>query len=145
MEISINQAMRAKEVWSVFLRTITITSIFYLAAQIYFAIATVVGLMMALGLEDSLILSTVDYLTFGTVEVAGQSLLIVGMIGALICGMLTFVVSTAIFYLGNCNPFRGVSVLILVTCIVALLMPFINLLPVMWLWNLYVGWSNAKI
>src|SRR3989344_561952 len=144
MEINAQTASRAKPVWSVFLRTITFTSHIYLAAQLYFAIAALMGLGLALGIDSSLILTGLDKASFETVSGAGGALMLIGMTGAMMCGLLTCLVSIGIFWTGKCHVFPGLSILILAICTICLLMPVINLFPIMWFWNWYVAWSNLK-
>lgn len=130
-------------VWPVFLRTLAITSIFY-GIQIYFAISHLAGLALLSGIDSSYILSVADLLTFGTASNAGIGLMVVGMVGAMLCGLITFAVSTVIFYSGGCRPFKNFSLVTLSVCTVVLLMPILNFLPIMWLWCLYVAWSNLS-
>lgn len=144
MEINAQTAARAQLVWSVFMRTLLSTAIIYLAAQLYFGLATFVGLLWLLGIDTSTVLSGIDYVLFGTISDAGVALFFIGMGGALVCGHLTVIVSAVIFYMGKCNPFRGYSLIILTICTVGLLMPIINLFPIMWFWNWYVAWTNLK-
>jgi len=144
MEVNIKNLKQSAVVWPVFLRTITFTAPIYLAAQIYFAIAALIGLGLALGIDSSFVLKGLDIASFETASSAGGALLLIGMTGAMLCGLLTCLISIALFWTGKCNAFRGLSLLVLTICTILLLTPVLNLFPVMWLWNLYVAWSNLK-
>lgn len=127
--------------WPVFGRSLAITACFY-GIQIYFAIACLFGLALVAGVDSSIVLTGIDLLTFDTLSGAGGAVLILGMVGALLCGLLIFIVSAGIFTLSNLSPFRGLSILVLAACSTLLLIPILNLLPIMWLWNLYVTVSK---
>lgn len=140
-KIPLPKAAQALQVWPVFWRTLAATGVIY-GVQIYFAIACILGLAILAGIDDSFVLSALDVVTFGTASGAGGALLILGMVGSMLCGLLTFIVSAGIFNLSNIQSFQGFSIVILALCSAILLLPVANFLPVMWLWNLYVAISN---
>lgn len=145
MEVNVQSLERAAIVWQTFLRTLMVTSVFYLAFQLYFGIACLIGAAILFGIDSSFVLTGADTLTFGTTSSASGVLFIIGMVGAMLCGLITFVISAAIFAASKCRILHGFSLLILTVCTITLLIPILNLFPIMWFWNWYIGWSNLKI
>lgn len=141
--IPVPKAAQVIQVWSVFWRTIAVTTVIF-GIQIYFSIACLLGLALVAGIDESIVLAGIDAVTFGTVSGAGGAVLILGMVGSVLCGLLTFIVSAGIFSLNNVQSFRGFSILVLAACSTALLVPILNFLPIMWLWNFYIAVSSAK-
>lgn len=144
MEINAQTIKRAEVAWSAFFKTITSTSIIYLSAQLCLAVICLLGILLMFGLENSFVLTAADTLTFGSVSGLGAAMYLLGGASILICGFSTFVISVSIFYYSKIDPFRGLSVFILAICTVGLLIPILNIFPLMWLWNLYVAWTNLK-
>ncbi len=135
---------QAELVWPIFVRTLTFTSVFYLSAQLYLGILSLIGTLLFFGIDSSYTLSAADLVSFGSIEGMGLVMYIIGIVGSLLCGLLTFIVSFTLFVMRGIKCFRGFSLLVLVLCTVGLLIPVLNIFPVMWFWNWYVAWTNLK-
>lgn len=134
------KAVEAAGGWRMFLFITAATTKVYII-QIFFAVICFIGLALLGGLESSW-MAAADFVTFGSVENIGAGLFILGGAGAMLCGIVTAMVASA---LSLQSPLRGLSPLILTVCLVALLCPVVNFFPIMWLWCLYMAWPNTRL
>jgi|GEM_PF-2977411 len=135
--IEIAQKLAATD-WKLFQLLINTTiHIYYI--QIFFGILTLIGMLIMAGLNDNWFVNTI---TFGTLTEAGAAIFIVGIVGAFICGVVSFLIATALIVSRGISILGGICIAILSVCLVGLLCPVINILPIMWLWCLYVVIHN---
>lgn len=127
--------------WRNFALVAGLTSLVY-PLQIWCGIVCLVGFSALAGVESDWLLSTIDFGTFGKLSEAGGGLFIAGGAAAFLCGFVSFLGATVIFTSVNRSILHDESLLILTLCLVGLLLPVINLFPVMLFWYWYVAFAK---
>ena len=127
--------------WRNFALVAGATSIIY-PIQLFFSILTLIGFGVLAGIESDWLLSAVNFGTFGTVAQAGGGLVVLGMAGAFLCGFISFLGATTIYSAIDRSILHGWSILILTLCFMGLLLPIINILPVMLFWYYYMAFAK---
>ncbi|MEX0912926.1 MAG: hypothetical protein WDZ56_00175 [Candidatus Paceibacterota bacterium] len=127
--------------WRVFGQVSFATSFIY-PIQIFFAVISFIGFAAMSGIEADWVLSALNTVSFDTLDEAGGGLFVVGMVGAFLCGFISFLVATAMYISLGYNILHNFSLLILTLCLAGLLFPILNLFPLMLLWYLYFVFSK---
>lgn len=127
--------------WRNFAFVTALTSLVY-PLQIFFGVLTLIGFGILTGIESDWLLSAIDFGTFGTIAQAGGGLTVLGMAGAVLCGFISFLGATTIYSAVDRSILHGWSILILTFCFIGLLLPVINLFPVMLFWYHYMAFAK---
>ncbi len=127
--------------WRNFALVTGLTSIVY-PFQLFFSILTIIGFGALAGIESDWLLSAIDFGTFGTITQAGGGLIVLGMAGAFLCGFVSFLGATTVYSALDRSILHGWSILILTFCFMGLLLPIINIFPVMLLWYYYMAFAK---
>lgn len=127
--------------WRNFALVAGLTSLVY-SIQIFFGVLTLIGFGVLAGVESDWLLSAINFGTFDTIAQAGGGLVVLGMAGAFLCGFISFLGATTIYSALDRSILHGWSILILTFCFMALLLPIINIFPVMLLWYYYMAFAK---
>lgn len=127
--------------WRNFALVASLTSLVY-PLQIFFGVLTLIGFGALTGIESDWLLSAINFGTFGTIAQAGGGLVVLGMAGAFLCGFISFLGATTIYSALDRSILHGWSILILTLCFMALLLPIVNIFPVMLIWYHYMAFAK---
>ena len=119
---------------------VEVTIIVYLW-QLAFAVLAIIGLGLATANADSWLITIA---TFGLGGIGGKTIMAVGLVTTLLLGAVSFLIAIGIYMSRRINCWRGLSIPLIALGLCCYITPFLNLLPIMWLWCLYVLKSQAE-
>ena len=85
-----------------------------------------------------------DSISFGTLSEAGLSFYIVGVAGTLVCSIVIALIAGFTYSVRGVKIMGGLSLLVLTLCFCLHVLPFFNMLPLVWFWCFYLLVTSRK-